>query len=76
MSGLSHDELPEGWSRAALKEVAAMRLGKMLNTRKQVTGTPLPYLRNINVRWGEFELSQLLTMMFHTEAASRRCLGL
>jgi type I restriction enzyme S subunit len=64
MSRLNDHELTEGWSSVALKEVAEMRLGKMLDARKQVNGTPLPYLRNINVRWGEFELSQLLTMRF------------
>jgi type I restriction enzyme S subunit len=41
-----------------------MRLGKMLDAARQHTGAALPYLRNINVRWGEFDLSNLLTMTF------------
>ncbi len=45
------DELPEGWTEAALKDVATMRLGKLLDAAKQSTAKPLPYLRNINVRW-------------------------
>src|SRR5437867_4218027 len=58
------DELPEGWAAVPLGEIASMRLGKMLDAARQHTGTPLPYLRNINVRWGEFDLSDLLTMTF------------
>jgi hypothetical protein len=58
MSGPINQELPEGWSCALLKEVAARRLGKMLDARKQVNGTPLPYLRNINVRWAHGNKTQ------------------
>ena len=37
------------------------RLGKMLDKEKNV-GTPQRYLRNINVRWFNFDLSDLLDM--------------
>lgn len=37
------------------------RLGKMLDKEKN-TGTPQRYLRNINVRWFRFDLSNLLEM--------------
>ena len=37
------------------------RLGKMLDKEKN-TGTPQRYLRNINVRWFQFDLSDLLEM--------------
>ena len=37
------------------------RLGKMLDKGKN-TGTPRKYLRNINVRWFSFDLSDLLEM--------------
>lgn len=37
------------------------RLGKMLDKEKNV-GTPQRYLRNINVRWFNFDLSDLLEM--------------
>jgi type I restriction enzyme S subunit len=36
----------------------------MLDAAKQGQGERLPYLRNINVRWGAFELSDLLSMAF------------
>ena len=44
----------------------------MLDKSKNV-GTPIPYLRNINVRWGSFDLSDLLNMKF--EEAERERYG-
>ncbi|RBY92703.1 restriction endonuclease subunit S [Blastococcus sp. TF02A-30] len=41
-----------------LGEVAETRLGKMLDS-KRATGTPTPYLRNINVRWGSVDTSDV-----------------
>ena len=38
--------------------IATTSLGKMLDAKKQ-TGTPTPYLRNINVRWGSFDLKDV-----------------
>jgi type I restriction enzyme, S subunit len=62
---MSHaNELPVGWIRTALSKVAAMRLGKMLDARKQDRGRRFPYLRNVNVRWHEFDLTELSTMTF------------
>ncbi len=63
------DELPPGWSTAPLGYVADLQLGKMLDKAKNLAGEPLPYLRNVNVRWGSFDLGDLLTMRFtKTEA--------
>ena len=39
--------------------------------KKKVEGIPLQYLRNINVRWGYFELSDLLEMPFKIEEKDR-----
>jgi type I restriction enzyme S subunit len=41
-----------------IAEFADTSLGKMLDSKKQV-GVLTPYLRNINVRWGAFDLSDL-----------------
>jgi type I restriction enzyme S subunit len=42
--------------------IAKMSLGKMLD-RKRMTGAHgRPYLRNVNVRWFEFDLSDIATM--------------
>ncbi|MXW18043.1 MAG: restriction endonuclease subunit S [Gemmatimonadetes bacterium] len=51
------------WSKAALGEVAEFRLGKMLDRRKN-RGSLRPYLANVNVRWGRFDLENLREMRF------------
>lgn len=55
--------LPEGWTRTPLQEVAEFRLGKMLDQQKN-RGDLLPYLANVNVRWGQIELRDLREMPF------------
>jgi len=59
--GIGEGELPEGWRRVNLGEVAEMRLGKMLDKEKN-KGELKPYIRNINVRWFEFDLSDIQFM--------------
>ncbi|NCD17466.1 MAG: hypothetical protein EOL91_09170 [Actinobacteria bacterium] len=55
----TRDELvEEGVLMRPLGAVAQTALGKMLDA-KRAAGTPTPYLRNINVRWGSFELDDL-----------------
>ena len=56
-------ELPESWAWVNVGAVADSRLGKMLDKSKN-KGTPHKYLRNINVRWFEFDLSDLMEMRF------------
>ena len=46
------------------------RLGKMLDKSKN-TGTPRRYLRNINVRWFSFDLSDLLEMRIEDEEVEK-----
>ena len=55
--------VPEGWTVKPLQEVADFRLGKMLDDKKN-RGEPLPYLANINLRWGVFDLTNLREMRF------------
>ena len=54
---------PERWERRSLSDLAEFRLGKMLDARKN-RGELRPYLANINVRWGEIDLSDLREMPF------------
>jgi len=62
--------LPEKWTQKPLEEVAEFRLGKMLDQEKN-RGEPMPYLANLNVRWGSFELRDLREMRFeHDELAT------
>ena len=49
------------WETVYLKDVAHLRLGKMLDKAKNV-GRPTPYLQNTNVRWFGFDLSDVASM--------------
>ena len=53
--------LPNTWVQTTMAEIADVKLGKMLDAIKN-KGVPVPYLRNVNVRWGSFELSDILEM--------------
>lgn len=63
-------EVPKGWEWVSLSEIAHSCLGKMLDKAKN-QGTLQPYLRNVNVRWGTFELEDLLQMPFVEEEDER-----
>ncbi|MGI6301297.1 MAG: restriction endonuclease subunit S [Verrucomicrobiota bacterium] len=58
------------WSTVKLEEIAQVLLGKMLDQRKN-RGDYLPYLANTNVRWGEFDLTDLRTMRFEGHERDR-----
>ena len=62
-------ELPASWAWVNVGAVAVRRLGKMLDKAKN-KGTPRRYLRNINVRWFDFDLSDLLEMRFEDSELS------
>ena len=49
------------WIQYKYGELGSSKLGKMLDKAKN-TGKPVPYLRNINVRWFAFDLSDVFTM--------------
>ena len=56
-------EIPATWAWVSVRAVAKSRLGKMLDKSKN-TGAPRRYLRNVNVRWFNFDLSDVLEMRF------------
>ena len=58
------------WDTAALGDVADLCLGKMLDQKKN-RGDELPYLANVNVRWGEFPLDELRMMRFEAHELER-----
>lgn len=68
------DRLPplrRGWASTVLGGISQMSLGKMLD-RKASTGLhPTPYLRNINVRWGAFDLEDIGVMDIPPEQFDR-----
>lgn len=53
-------------NRQALGSVADLQLGKMLDEKKN-KGIPRPYLANVNVRWGSFDLENLREMRFEDD---------
>ena len=55
--------LPLTWEWVIVGSVSQARLGKMLDEAKN-RGTRRPYLRNLNVRWFDFDTSDLLEMPF------------
>ena len=56
------------WRQVAYKDLGSSRLGKMLDRAKN-HGAPTPYLRNVNVRWFGFDLSDIAMMLIsHDEA--------
>lgn len=56
-------KIPDSWAWARVEEIAQTRLGKMLDKAKN-KGAPFRYLRNINVRWFDFDLSDVKEMRF------------
>lgn len=58
------------WESRKLEAVADFCLGKMLDQKKN-RGEPLPYLANVNVRWGEFDLGDLREMRFENHELER-----
>lgn len=60
----------KGWPKKKVSEIARHSLGKMLDKAKN-KGEPRPYLRNLNVRWFVFDLSDLLEMRFLPEEGDK-----
>lgn len=58
------------WETRRLDDVADFCLGKMLDEKKN-RGAQLPYLANLNVRWGEFDLGNLREMRFEEHEKER-----
>lgn len=54
-------EIPNQWIWARTGWLSEARLGKMLDASKN-KGELLSYLRNVNVRWRRFQLTDVLTM--------------
>lgn len=63
-------EIPKGWEWVRVGTIAETCLGKMLDKSKN-KGKPKPYLRNINVRWFDFKLDDILEMKFEDSELER-----
>jgi len=60
-----------GRRTVSLGEIAEVKLGKMLDKSKHLSGRRLPYLRNINIRWGRVDTADLLEMNFDDDEVDR-----
>jgi type I restriction enzyme S subunit len=58
--------IPNSWEWVSVDQTGTARLGKMLDKGKN-KGRPQRYLRNVNVRWFDFDLSNLLEMRFEDD---------
>ncbi|MDF0651758.1 MAG: restriction endonuclease subunit S [Nitrospira sp.] len=65
---------PKGWIKKPFGQVCETRLGKMLDQKQQTGKHRRPYLRNANVQWFRFDLSDVFEMDFDED--DRRILNL
>ena len=63
-------DLPDGWSWCLLPNISHSELGKTLDQAKN-TGDLHPYLRSVNIRWDEVDLSDVNQMRFEPEEMDR-----
>lgn len=63
-------DLPDGWSWCLLPNISHSELGKTLDQAKN-TGDLRPYLRSVNIRWDEVDLSDVNQMRFEPEEKDR-----
>jgi len=64
-------KLPDHWVMALLGWIAETRLGKMLSKAAKTGVKPKPYLRNLNVQWWRFDLSDVATMNIDDDERER-----
>lgn len=65
-----HFEIPQNWTWCYLEDIAIDDLGKTLDKVKN-RGEYYPYLRSINVRWGDVNLDDLKEMRFEDKELSQ-----
>jgi type I restriction enzyme, S subunit len=53
------------WPEKSLADVASIQLGKMLSPASKTGRSSFPYLRNLNVQWGRFDLADVAEMDFN-----------
>ncbi len=66
---------PEHWTRVKLGLRYEVALGKMLDSKRNVGGRQVPYLRNQDVQWGRVNSSHLPTIRLEPGELSRYTLA-
>lgn len=56
----------DSWEEKTYKELGDSKLGKMLDEHKN-SGRQVKYLRNVNIRWFDFDLTDVKTMLAHDD---------
>ena len=59
-------DLPNSWCWTTLPTIANVELGKTLDRAKN-SGTLYPYLRSVNIKWGDIDLSDLNETRFEDD---------
>jgi type I restriction enzyme S subunit len=67
-------DIPAHWTMVRLGSVFDVQLGRMLNPKRSSGPHLRPYIRNINVRWGEVDTSDLAEMNFPPAERARYAL--
>ncbi|WP_432069111.1 restriction endonuclease subunit S [Streptomyces sp. AA1529] len=62
-------ELPKGWVRASLSDMASVRLGRQRSPKNHEGESMRPYLRAANVGWEGLQLDDVKKMNFSDEEA-------
>jgi len=55
---------PKGWENVEAGKLFEIKLGKMLDEKRFTGKNPRPYLRNLNVQWDGFDLTDIKEMDF------------
>ena len=63
-------DIPKNWELCSILNIAEVELGKTLDKGKN-TGKFYPYLRSINIKWNDIDLSDLKQMRFESEEIER-----
>ena len=65
-----YQNLPENWEICSIMAIAEVDLGKTLDKNKS-TGKFYPYLRSVNIKWNEIDLSDIKEMQFEKDELQR-----
>ena len=65
-----YQDLPENWEICSIMAIAEVDLGKTLDKNKN-TGEFYPYLRSVNIKWNEIDLSDIKEMQFEKNELQR-----
>ena len=66
--------IPEDWEVVRLEEMFDMQQGKAMSPKSRLGISPHPFLRTINILWGNVDLSILDHMDFTDEEMTKLCL--